>query len=71
MARALSSTNDTAEEIGVNVETIRRLHRAGIITGYRAGRVLRFDLDEVRAALRTTTTTSPARVEPDFEALSP
>ena len=55
MARALTSTVHTAEEVDVHPETLRRLYRDGRIPGYKVGRLLRFDVDEVRDALRGST----------------
>ena len=62
---------DTGVEFDVHAETLRRLYRAGRIPGYKVGRYLRFDPDEVREALRSTpnTATAGAAVEPDFDAL--
>jgi excisionase family DNA binding protein len=70
MPHALSSTVDTAAEFDVHPETLRRLRRSGRIRGYMVGRVLRFDIDEVRDALRTPTgTPSRPHAEPNFDAL--
>jgi excisionase family DNA binding protein len=55
MPRSLTSAVDTAAELDVHPETLRRLRRSGRIPGYLIGRYLRFDLDEVREALRTPT----------------
>lgn len=52
MARSLLSPTEIGAALAVHPETIRRLNRAGRIPGYRVGRYLRFDLDEVREALR-------------------
>jgi excisionase family DNA binding protein len=69
MARELGSTEETAAAAHIHPETLRRLWRDGRIPGYQFGRVLRFDLDEVCAALRATSAPTAARIEPDFEAL--
>jgi excisionase family DNA binding protein len=75
LARVLTGTEDTADAIGVSAEVIRRWHKAGRIPGYRAGRLLRFDLDEVRAALRSPESTrssssgNGAHLEPDLDAI--
>jgi excisionase family DNA binding protein len=69
----LTNTEDTAAALGdVHPETVRRLWREGRIPGYKLGRLLKFDVDEVRAALRATpgTGTTPAALaEPDFDAI--
>ena len=67
----LDSTEVAAAAAGVHPETLRRLHRAGKIPGYKFGRVLRFDIDEVRAALRTrgSDREPSGTVEPDLDAL--
>jgi excisionase family DNA binding protein len=65
----LLSTRDVATELGLHVETIRRLHRTGRIPAYRCGRVYRFDPEEVREALRTSATSTGGTVRPDFDAL--
>jgi excisionase family DNA binding protein len=71
MARALTSTIRTAELVDAHPETLRRLYRDGRIPGYKVGRLLRFDVDEVRDALRGSSATprASARVEPDFGAV--
>ena len=71
MARALGTTTETAAAVGIHPETLRRLYRAGIVPGYRTRRLLRFDLDEMLAALRSPASTPAGRatVEPDFDAL--
>jgi excisionase family DNA binding protein len=72
--RELLSAVHTGEIFDVHPETLRRLYRAGRIPGYRVGRYLRFDPDELREALRSQCDTlrsavSPATVSPDFDAL--
>jgi excisionase family DNA binding protein len=37
--------------IGCHPKTLRRLIAAGLLTGYRVGRAIRIDLDELYAAL--------------------
>ncbi len=53
MPRPLQSAVNTAPLFEVDPETLRRLWRAGRIPGYKVGRHLRFDPDEVREALRS------------------
>jgi len=66
----LLSPVKTGAVFDVHPETLRRLYRAGRIPGYKVGRYLRFDLDEVREALRSTPNDAPApQVGPDFSAL--
>lgn len=48
----LVGARECAAELGVHLETVRRLHRAGKIPSYRVGSNLRFDVQEVKAALR-------------------
>jgi excisionase family DNA binding protein len=50
-------------------ETFRRLYRAGRIPGYKVGRYLRFDPDEVADALRSTPGRAAVAATPDFDAL--
>lgn len=51
-----------AERWDVSVDTIRRLIRAGKITGYRLnGRIIRVDVNEVDAAFRPIPTVSANR----------
>jgi excisionase family DNA binding protein len=73
MARALLSPDDTGKLFDAGPETMRRLYRAGKIPGYKVGRLLRFDPDEVREALRSQPAADAPRttdrVEPDFDAL--
>lgn len=40
-----------AENLGVSVKTLRRRISDGTVHGYRVGRLIRVDLDEVRRAL--------------------
>ena len=40
-----------AESLGVSVKTLRRRISDGTVHGYRVGRLIRVDLDEVRKAL--------------------
>jgi excisionase family DNA binding protein len=73
MARALIGTADTAAALKVSEEVVRRWHSAGRIPGYRCGRLLRFDLDEVLDALRSNESSNArangTHIEPDFAAL--
>ena len=41
----------SAENLGVSVKTLRRRISDGTVHGYRVGRLIRVDLDEVRRAL--------------------
>lgn len=45
---------DAAEEFSVSVKTIRRRIADGTVTGYRIGRLIRVDLDELRDRLAIT-----------------
>jgi excisionase family DNA binding protein len=77
MGRALVSTAGVADALDVSEAVIRRWHAAGRIPGYRCGRLLKFDLDEVLAALRSPESTrssssgngAHAALEPNLEAL--
>jgi excisionase family DNA binding protein len=71
LARQLATVSQAAQAFNVSRETIRRWARAGTIPFYGTTQTWRFDLDEVRAALRkdAATSSTPARVEPDFAAL--
>ena len=40
-----------AEEVSVSVKTVRRRIADGTVTGYRVGRLIRVDLDELRERL--------------------
>jgi len=40
-----------AENLGLSVKTIRRRIADGTIRGYRVGRLIRVDLDELRQSL--------------------
>ena len=40
-----------AENLGVSVKTIRRRIADGTVHGYRVGRLIRVDLDELRRSL--------------------
>jgi excisionase family DNA binding protein len=71
MARALLNTDTAAELVGIHPESLRRLWRNGVVPGYKAGRLLRFDVDEVRDALRTNKPPqrATATAAPNFDAL--
>ena len=49
-----------AQTFGVSTKTLRRRIADGTVRGYRIGRLIRVDLDEVRAAL-VVTIASPRR----------
>lgn len=62
VSRRFISQETAAERWDVSVDTIRRLIRAGKITGYRLnGRIIRVDVAEVDAAFRPIPTVSAAR----------
>lgn len=62
VSRQFISQETAAERWDVSVDTIRRLIRAGKITGYRLnGRIIRVDVAEVDAAFRPIPTVSAAR----------
>jgi excisionase family DNA binding protein len=69
--RSLASTPETAQYFGCNPETLRRLYRNGRIPAYKVGRVLKFDIDEVRTALRAGGSRPDRRaaVTPNFDAI--
>ncbi|MGP6172204.1 excisionase family DNA-binding protein [Microbacterium sp. A204] len=48
---ALVSLAVAAENLGVSVKTIRRRISDGTVRGYRVGRLIRVDLDELRRSL--------------------
>ena len=48
---ALVSLAVAAENLGVSVKTIRRRIADGTVRGYRVGRLIRVDLDELRRGL--------------------
>lgn len=48
---ALVSLAVAAERLGVSVKTIRRRISDGTVRGYRVGRLIRVDLDELRKSL--------------------
>ena len=50
--RAGATTAQVAERFRVSGETVRRWVRSGRVPSFRAGLLLRFDLDEVEQALR-------------------
>ncbi|KID28357.1 DNA-binding protein, excisionase family [Prauserella sp. Am3] len=47
----MMSLAETAELLGVSVKTLRRRISDGTIHGYRVGRLIRVDLNEVRERL--------------------
>jgi excisionase family DNA binding protein len=48
-----------AKRLGVSAPTLRRLSRDGVIPYYKAGVLLRYDVDMVLSALRQTPTPKP------------
>ncbi|MGO1316871.1 MAG: helix-turn-helix domain-containing protein [Cellulomonadaceae bacterium] len=54
----LVSLADAAMEFSVCTKTIRRRIANGTVTGYKVGRVIRVDLDELRRALVVTMPTA-------------
>jgi excisionase family DNA binding protein len=69
--RSLQSPAATGELFDVHPETLRRLYRAGRIPGYKVGRYLRFDPEEIREALRSVPVRAARSVvEPDFDAIA-
>lgn len=48
----LISAQELADKLALPPASVRRLAREGRLPCYRAGRLLRFDLAEVRAALK-------------------
>lgn len=50
----LVSLVEAADEFSVCVKTIRRRIADGTVTGYKVGRVIRVDLDELRRTLVMT-----------------
>lgn len=50
-APALVSLAEAAEQFGVSVKTLRRRIADGTIHGYRVGRLIRVDLDELHERL--------------------
>ncbi|QCP05145.1 helix-turn-helix domain-containing protein [Brevibacterium sp. CS2] len=48
---ALVSLTEAAERFGVSVKTLRRRIADGTIHGYRVGRLIRVDLDELHDRL--------------------
>lgn len=53
MKRPLLSVKEVAVELGISEMSVRRAYWKGEIPGGRIGRTIRFDLDEVRAAMET------------------
>jgi excisionase family DNA binding protein len=67
------TTDEAADRWSVHPETIKRLHRQRRITGYKVGRVLRWDPNELRDHFRSASragSPTPARAtEPNLSAL--
>jgi excisionase family DNA binding protein len=59
LERKLASIQTAAEYADVSTRTIRRRIADGTLTGYRLGRLIRVDLDELDRALRTIPTVGP------------
>jgi excisionase family DNA binding protein len=53
-ATRLVPLSDAAEQYHVSVKTLRRRIADGTITGYRVGRLIRVDLDELAQRLVVT-----------------
>jgi excisionase family DNA binding protein len=49
----LTSLAEAAEQLGISVKTLRRRISDGTIRGYRVGRLIRVDPDELREHLLT------------------
>lgn len=49
----LTSLADAAERFGISVKTLRRRISDGTVHGYRVGRLIRVDPDELRERLLT------------------
>ncbi|WP_415855351.1 helix-turn-helix domain-containing protein [Sinomonas sp. G460-2] len=47
----LASLADAAEQLGISVKTLRRRISDGTVRGYRVGRLIRVDPDELRERL--------------------
>jgi excisionase family DNA binding protein len=52
MKTPLLCVKELAAELGVSVETIRRAVKSNNIPWYRIGKLLRFDVEAVREAMR-------------------
>ena len=50
-----------ADALSVSVKTVRRRIADGTVTGYRVGRLIRVDLDELRERLAVVIPTVPRR----------
>ena len=51
MKPGLLSVKELALELGVSVQSVRRMYWTGLIAGYRCHKMLRFDPEQVRQAL--------------------
>ncbi len=51
-SRRYATLSQAADYVGCNERTIRRQIAAGDLTGYRLGRLIRIDLNELDAAMR-------------------
>lgn len=61
----LVSLSTAAESLGVSVKTLRRRISDGTVRGYRVGRLIRVDLDELRGALLVEIQTTKRVVSTD------
>jgi excisionase family DNA binding protein len=61
---SLLSPDQLADTTGMSVRTIYRLVADEKLPAYRAGRLLRFDLEEVLTALRINGQVAPGSVAP-------
>ncbi len=61
----LVSLATAAESLGVSVKTLRRRISDGTVRGYRVGRLIRVDLDELRGALLVEIQTTKRVVSTD------
>ena len=55
----LMSIKELAELLGVSTDTVRRAARSGVIPSTRDGTAYRFDLEEVRQAMRAGANQMP------------
>jgi len=70
-----SGTLITAEEVSkilqLPLASVWRLARIGVFPSYRAGRLLRFDLEEVKAAMRASPQARPSAARCEMALLQP
>lgn len=60
----LLSTEETAQRLGLHVETVRRLLRDGTLRGVKIGRVHRIDENEIAAYVERLPVTGRSKGEP-------